>query len=472
MCESIRSPDAIVVGTGLAGLTTSLALALRGKKVVILEKSNTFGGNSILATSGINGVPTKYQPVKGDRIEKLVEDTLNAGKDLCNQELVQLMAKNSSVAINWLSNWGIDLLHVLQLNGHSMPRTHRGYDKVLPGYAIIPVLMDKIEQSPNVSVLMNSSLTKIKIEHDLFASIEYTLSNGETETLRGSNLVLATGGYAADTEGVDSLIKKYRPDLADLPNTNSASVTGDGHKIVARDCNVKFIDMDQVQINPTGFVDLDLKHVNSRHKILCAGLLRDVGGILISPNTGKRYVNELQSRAVVSEATFDCCKVNDSPYSKAQKYMSLIIIDSKDVNKAATHINFYISNNLIHRGSLKDVSEFVKIINKDFLEDNLVETLEAYNLAASQGDEFGRKVFGSSFDSGDYYYGFVTPVTHFSMGGIAINQLSQVIANDGSVMENFYSVGESSGGIHGRDRLGGNSLLECAVFGLIAGQNI
>lgn len=467
-----KDPDAIVVGGGAAGLTTSVRLAMKGKTVVLIEKACLLGGSSVLATSGINGVPTKYQPVKGDRVQTLINDTLNAGTNLCNHDLVTLMATRSSNAIYWLSSIGTDLLEVFQLEGHSMPRTHRGCDRVLPGYSLISSLVTRVEQSNKITVLLDSTLSKIYMDNGLFSSIEVITNDNEPQTLTASNLVIATGGYAADTESIDSLVKQYRPDLINLPTTNVDSVRGDGQKIVARDCNVKLIDMDQIQISPTAFIDMDSNQINSNSKTLCAGLLRDIGAILISPNTGKRFVNETTTRIPLYRAIFANCEINHSQFTKAQKYFSLIIVDSEDVSKAQTHINHYIDVKLLQKGTIKDIVTFVNPINNQFSESILQNTFQRYKDDMKTGDEFGRKIFGSCFDSGIYYYGFVTPVSHFSMGGIAFNENGQVISNSGNPIENIYSVGEVSGGVHGRDRLGGNSLLECIVFGLAAADNI
>lgn len=469
--SNLIHPDAIVVGSGLAGLTACLSMAHNGKIVVLIEKSREFGGSSIFAASGINGVPTKYQPVKGDKVNTLVQDTLKEGKDLCDEQLVQLMVSNSNFALNWLMQLGVDLLEVIQLEGHSMPRTHRGTENVSPGYLIIPTIMEKVKQNPNITVLMESALTKINMENGLVSGIELS-NNGSLKTLTTNNLILATGGYSADTESRDSLIKQYRPDLINIPTTNCDGVRGDGHKIALRDCHVKLIDMDQIQINPTGFVSMDPKLANNKRKILCAPLIRHMGGILISPNTGQRFVNENSTRELISNATFNACHLKDSPLTKGQASISVIIVDSKDFVRAQSHINAYVEDGLLRKGTVKDITRDLKVLNPKLSEEILLETFDNYKRGTLEGDQFGRRVFGASFDSGEYCYGLVTPTAHFSMGGIAINNFSQALSQDGTVINNLYSVGEISGGVHGRSRLGGNSLLECVVFGLIAGQNI
>ena len=71
----------------------------------------------------------------------------------------------------------------------------------------------------------------------------------------------------------------------------------------------------------------------------------------------------------------------------------------------------------------------------------------------------------------DTYYGMkITPVIHYTMGGVAINSRANVLSKNGRPIPGLYAAGEIIGGIHGRNRLAGNSLLDCVVFGQIAGS--
>merc|ERR1719161_861695 len=78
--------------------------------------------------------------------------------------------------------------------------------------------------------------------------------NGTEVVVEGASLVIASGGFGHDAKEAESLLLKYRPDLKDFPTTLGAWTTGDGVKI-ARDVGANLIDMDRVQLHPTGFVD-------------------------------------------------------------------------------------------------------------------------------------------------------------------------------------------------------------------------
>lgn len=71
-----------------------------------------------------------------------------------------------------------------------------------------------------------------------------------------------------------------------------------------------------------------------------------------------------------------------------------------------------------------------------------------------------------------FYVGIVTPVLHYCMGGVKIDSEGNVLREDGTIIAGLHAAGEVTGGVHGNNRLGGNSLLECTVFGTIVGQKV
>jgi len=119
-------------------------------------------------------------------------------------------------------------------------------------YALMQRFEELAEQEPErVKLVKKAKVTAVNIENNRAQGVTYTF-NGESTTLEGP-VILATGGYAADfTE--DSLLKKWRPDTYDLSTTNGAHATGDGHKMLMK-VGAQGIDMDKVQVHPTGLVD-------------------------------------------------------------------------------------------------------------------------------------------------------------------------------------------------------------------------
>lgn len=143
----------------------------------------------------------------------------------------------------------------------------------------------------------------IKDESGTVVGVEYELK-GKKEKAYGP-VILATGGYAADfTEGT-SLLKKHRPEYYGLPTTNGEHSTGDGHKM-AIEIGASAIDLEKVQVHPTGLVDP--KEPDAKVKFLAAEALRGVGGLLLD-NTGARFVDELEKRDYVTGKMWENGKV-------------------------------------------------------------------------------------------------------------------------------------------------------------------
>lgn len=153
--------------------------------------------------------------------------------------------------------------------GHSQPRTHRGHDAKFPGMAITYALMQRFEElaeaePERVKLIKKAKVVKVNMNGNQTTGVTY-LFNGEETVVEGP-VVLATGGYAADFSET-SLLKKWRPDTFDLSTTNGAHATGDGHKMLIA-IGANDIDMDKVQVHPTGLVDP--KDPGSKWKFLAA----------------------------------------------------------------------------------------------------------------------------------------------------------------------------------------------------------
>jgi len=261
---------------------------------------------------------------------------------------------------------------------------------------------------------------------------------------------------------------KNRPDLADFPTTLGPQTTGDGVKI-ARDLGAKLVDMDRVQLHPTGFVD---PAKPSEHtKTLAAELLRGVGGLILDRN-GNRFTDELGTRQAVVNAELKSAAAGNALLGAPPRSFSLVL-NGKAAAVADRHVTLYSKKGLLQKvEGLKGLAAHLKLE-----EQKLNRTFDAYNKAAIQGkDEFGRTVFPAHTPiekDETFYVGQIVPVIHYTMGGIAIDADGRVLDEaKGEPMPNLYAIGEASGGVHGDNRLAGNSLLECTVFGHHVGLNL
>ncbi|KLJ06188.1 hypothetical protein EMPG_10385 [Blastomyces silverae] len=456
-------PRVIVVGGGLSGLSAAHTVYLNGGNVLLLDKQNFFGGNSTKATSGINGALTRTQTDLGiaDSVKQFYEDTLKSARDKARPELIKVLTYNSASAIHWLQEiFNLDLTLVSRLGGHSFPRTHRGHDAKFPGMAITYALMQRLEEltesEPNrVQVLKKARVTAVNKEGNKVTGVTYEY-NGETHTADGV-VVLATGGYAADfTE--DSLLKKWRPDTFNLSSTNGVHATGDGQKMLMA-IGANGIDMDKVQVHPTGLIDP--KDPDSKWKFLAAEALRGEGGLLLNSD-GQRFADELGHRDYVSGEMWK--------EKEKGKWPIRLILNSKASNVLDFHTRHYAGRGLMKKMTGKELAKEIGCG-----EAALKKTFDEYNQIADgkKKDPYGKKFFHNGPVNVDdtFYVALMQPVLHFTMGGIEINDKAQVLNGEKKPFEGLFACGELAGGVHGANRLGGSSLLGCVVYGRVAGDS-
>lgn len=481
MAPTGSSPTVIVVGGGLAGLAASYSALRAGAAVRLLERAEKPGGNSIKASSGINGAPTRFQKgtdstfysdtvrSAGARLAKADDDSANFKKNQ-REALISKLTGSSAQAIDFLvDEIGVDLSVVAQLGGHSFPRTHRGGGKLPPGAAIVTTLLEKLKQDPNFELHTGCEVKKLLTAAEStrrVTGVEFTQA-GAASTLDGA-VVFSTGGFAGDTWG---LLNKYRPDLSGLPSTNDPRP---GTHSILEDIGAHLVDMESIQIHPTGFIQPS--EPQARVKFLAAEMLRGEGGILL--HQGKRFVNEMGTREHVSNVimklpTKHSTQNGDSSAEELTQWDVQLLLDPGACEAGASHIGFYLWKGLLVKKKVNELDEATR------------QTIRDYSAIASgkREDSFGRSAFGHWKLTGDdtqdeeqeVCIGQVTPILHFTMGGAAINDKGQILAtgDDGhglKPVEGLWAAGEITGGLHGDNRLGGSSLLECVVFGRTAGE--
>ncbi|KAF4655805.1 hypothetical protein FOL47_009268 [Perkinsus chesapeaki] len=472
--------QAIVVGGGLAGLTAAHTIMQEGGRCLIIEKAPICGGNSMKAKSGMNAVPTAAQASEGikDSVQCFEDDTVRGGAK--RSELVHELCEESADALGWLKmSFGVDLPIVSRMGGHSQPRTHRA-KQFFPGVAITYPLLDRFEKltkqaNSQARLITNAQVTELlrSPDHERVIGVKYVDSNGKEYAEYGP-VILATGGFGADFSG-SSLIAKHRPDLLHLPTTNAVQVTGDGIKI-AENVGASTVDMEWVQVHPTGIIDP--RNPDARVKFLAAEALRGAGGILID-QSGERFCNELGRRDYIVSEMWR----HQGPFR--------LVLNSKAARDVEMHCRHYQNLQLMQEfGSAADLAEEMHIPAG-----KLEKTFKVYSTAASKSasspaggpypafasggswDQFGKMYFPNApIAAADKLHVLVvTPSVHYCMGGLAISENAEVKRlNDSSrqrVVNGLYAAGEVAGGIHGSNRLGGSALLDCVVFGRIAGKH-
>lgn len=437
------STDIVVIGGGGAGLTASIEAKEKGANVILVEKLPILGGNTKFATGGLNASGTKFQEERNikDHPEKFIEDTLKSGKYINNKDLVKILADNSPHIVNWLSKRGLDLSDVGRLGGASIDRAHRPKG----GSPVGDHLFDTLENNAKelgVDIRVATKATQVLYDGSKITGITVKTIDGETYNIYAKSVILATGGFGANSE----LITEYRSDLKGFGTTNSPGATGDAIALL-KDLKVAFVDMKEIQIHPTV-----IPHDNH----LITEAVRGNGAILVNKYS-KRFVNELDTRDLVSQAEL-----------KQKDGINFLLFD-ENIRKSLKAIEKYDDEGLLIKAkTLKDLGKALEIDEKE-----LLKTIETYNqyVISGKDQDFGRESMKSKIDASPFYAVKVSPAVHYTMGGVKINEKAQVLNENGQIIKGLFAAGEVTGGIHGANRLGGNSLTDITVFGKIAGDS-
>lgn len=275
--------DVVIIGSGLAGLSTALKLADK-KKIAIISKRQLIDSSSHWAQGGIASTASNE-----DSVDQHVADTLISGADLCDEKVVRFVSENSPAAIQWLADAGVDFtkqpknnaLHFTQEGGHTVRRIAHVADTT--GKAVQSALIQKILSHPNITIFEDHIVVDLITSNKLELANQlkntclglYVLDNatGAVTTFQSDVTVLASGGAS----------KVY------LYTTNPDVSTGDGMAMAWR-AGCRLANMEFIQFHPTC-----LFHPKEK-SFLISEALRGEGAILKLPNN-KPFMHLYDARA-------------------------------------------------------------------------------------------------------------------------------------------------------------------------------
>lgn len=490
--DATYDADVVIVGAGGAGMVAAITAAQAGKTVVLVEGQSVVGGNSVRATGGMNAAKTPAQDENTfgesagvektlasaastyadnaditalaatvtaqweayqanpegyfDSVELMELDAMVGGYGLNNIDLVKTLCENSADSIEWLKTLNINLTSVGAFGGASVKRIHRPVDEngktLSVGAYMVPLLEQSVNGYDNITLLTNTLANTILTKDGAAVGIVATGKDGETVTVNAKAVLLATGGFGANSE----MVEKYKPELAGFMTTNAAGAQGQGIAM-AEAIGAATVDMEQIQIHPT--VQFDTA------ALITEGLRGD-GAILVNAE-GKRFTDEVGTRDVVSAAEI----------AQTGSY-SWLVVDQAMVD-ASTVIQGYIKKGYTFTGNTyEELAEAIGVDATAF-----AETMNTWNgyVEAKNDPDFGRTSFANQLNTAPYYAIKVSAGVHHTMGGLKINTSAEVLDTNGTAIPGLFAAGEVTGGVHGANRLGGNAVTDIVVFGRIAGAS-
>lgn len=440
----IEKTDILVIGSGAAGFTAALSAYEHGVRVIIVEKMPIPGGNSQLAAGGMNAAGTPFQAQQGikDNPELMTQDTMKGGKNINNPELVRILAEQSAESIKWLAERGAVLDNIGRGAGANATRMHGPSGGAFVG-PYLSAFFRKQVSDKNIDLRLNSKA--IKLVTDKSGAVTGAIVKGKHSgfyQINAKAVILATGGFGANPD----MVAKYRPELRNTATSNQPGTQGDGIRM-SEAVGAEMVDLKEIQVNPTLLVGTP---------VIVSEIVRGAGAIFVN-REAKRFISELKTRDVTSAAIF-----KQTGGSVFEIFDRKVFEKVKQLSAAAE------LNKLYQADTVTGLAKEIGVAPQ-----TLEATINRYNsfVDAKSDADFGRADLPLRIDAPKYYAIEVKPAIHYSMGGTKFNTKGQVLNVKGEPIKGLYAAGEVTGGVHGANRLGGNSISETITFGRIAGNS-
>ena len=399
------STDVLIVGAGGAGMYAAVAAARNGASVILLDKSLVGrGGATVMAQMTVAAALGQQEP---DHWTIHLEDTLRAGRGLCNEELSALVCEAGPKRIlemeSWGTRWAREGAHIKQemAPGHSRRRCCY-VDFLNTGPAVAATLRRKVSEIPEIRRISNVTVIEILVhEGRAVGAVALDINEGELVTFQAKAVILAAGG----------LTKVYER------NSASANMAGEAYAM-ALGAGAELVDMEFVQFFPIGHLSPRLVGMDP---IMWDPFRYKLGGKLLNG-----HFEEFVDR--YGGADF-------GKYTATRDVASYAILKEVEAGRGSPHGGAYLDFRHIAERELR--AAFGPVIDR-----LLKNGIDLNKMPVEVG-----------------------PMAHYHMGGIRVS------TNMESRIKGLYAAGEAVGGANGANRLSGNAITEAFVFGERAGSS-
>ena len=444
--------DVVVVGAGGAGFAAAIEAKRAGASVVMLEKMPQVGGNSLISGAEMN-VPCNWVQKKlgiKDSIELYEKDTYLGGDKKGDPAVIKVLAENALDA----AEWGRDYLGVefepdnlFFFGGMSVKRAL--IPKGQTGYEWISKMQKKAEEL-GIPIITDMKAEELIMKDGRVVGVKATMDGKNYDFYGKGGVVLATGGFGANAK----MVAKYNPKIDErFKSTDSPGSTGEALYMAER-AGAELVNMSYIQTYPicdpiSGAIELI---ADSRFD----------GAIMLNQE-GKRFVEELDRRDVLSEAILN----QTGGYCWVLWNDKIGAVSNTVKAHPDEYAGFTKSGIMTTCDDLKCIADFTKIPY-----DSLKATVDRVSSMAGPGNDKDFNHRGGLVDmsQGKYYVIKAVPSVHHTMGGARINPKGEVLTKEGKVIPGLWAAGEVTGVTHGTNRIGGNAYTDIMVFGRLTGQ--
>src|SRR5690349_9617363 len=421
--------DVLVIGAGGAGLRAAIEASAAGVRVGLVCKSLLGKAHTVMAEGGIAAALANVD--ERDNWKVHFADTMRGGQYVNQWRMAELHAKEAPDRVRELEAWGAVFDRtkdgrILQRNfgGHKYPRLAHVGDRT--GLEMIRTLQDHgVHQGVDVH-MEHTILSLLKDGDRVVGAFGYEREKGRFKIFRAKAVVLATGGIG----------RAYQI------TSNSWEYTGDGHAL-AYEAGAELIDMEFVQFHPTAMV-----WPPSVRGVLVTEGVRGEGGVLKN-STGERFMFRYMPEMFKGD------------YAETEAEADAWVKGDRKKNRRPPEL---LTRDVVAKAIVKEVAEGRGTEHGGVLLD----------IASKQSPDYIKKKLPSMYHQFKELADVditthpmeIGPTTHYMMGGVKVDAETQE-----STVPGLYAAGEVGGGMHGANRLGGNSLSDLLVFGRRAGQH-
>ena len=396
--------DVLIVGAGGAGMYAAIAAARKGASVILVDKSLVGrGGATVMAQMTVAAAIGQQEP---DAWTVHFEDTIKAGRGLCNEELSALLCEKAPKCIlemeQWGTRWARENGHIKQemAPGHSRRRCCY-VDFLNTGPAVAATLRRKVGEISEIRRISNVTIIEIVTQDGCaLGAVGLNVIDGEVVTFQAKAVILAAGG----------LTKLY------ARNSASANMSGEAYAL-ALWAGAELLDMEFVQFFPIGHLAPRLVGMDP---IMWDPFRYKLGGKLLNGQF-EEFVDRYGG-------------TDFGQYTATRDLASYAILKEAEAGRGSPHGGAYLDFRHIPENQLR--AAFGPVIDRLLL--------NGIDLTKTPVE--------------------VGPMAHYHMGGIRVNNRME------TRIDGLYAAGEAVGGANGANRLSGNAITEAFVFGERAGS--
>lgn len=456
--------DVVVVGAGSAGLTVALSTKAQGLDVVLLEKTASPGGHTLLSGGLVVITGSKVQEEKYGVTEDSPEQTYNDmwvnGHEKSVPELLELLSNNIGEAIDWTIDYvGAELEEKLYPSAeYSSPKSTEYKGK---GIGLINSLVKKAEED-GIELYRNTRADKLIVEDGKVMGVEAKAKDGTTYNIRAKATVLATGGFGNNKELLPDNLKRYI-------YYGGSSSSGDG-LIMAKEVGADTVNMEYAERFPNG---IEWQPGLAKSSYYGSNAANRLNGILLD-RSGNRVVNETGPDPAIIAA------------QDAQEDTTLFLFMDKlgfetfrenigGTGISQTMIDEWLELNgkgtpIVAQGAtIEEVCETVGIDAA-----NAKATVEKFNGFVQNGkdEDFDRQeeFLKTEIGEGPHYLVEQKPRYATTLGGLRVNTHLEVLNTEGEIIPGLYAAGEAAGGTLGDDSSPGADVTWALVSGRVLSE--